>query len=75
MGHRGRARQLIFGDDHVGGAALEPRQHLERIGPGLLLAQIDAGDVFGARPQPSTGTSMLRPPSRVCGSSGVVPGE
>ena len=40
-------RQIVFGDDHMGGLAGEPRQGLERIAPGVVLAQVDAGEPFG----------------------------
>src|SRR5215216_4144548 len=39
------ARQVVFRDDDAVGAAGEPRQCLELIGPGLL-AQIDGGEIF-----------------------------
>ena len=38
----GLARQVVFGDDHAGGAAARTRQRLERIVPLRLRAQIDA---------------------------------
>src|ERR1043166_1376945 len=40
-------RQVVFGDDHLGGLALEPRLGLELVIPVLTLAQVDAGHPFG----------------------------
>ena len=41
--HRPFARQVVFGDDHLGGAALGARQGLERIFDRLGIAEADAG--------------------------------
>ena len=43
-------RQVVFGDDHTRGLAGEPRLGLQRERPGLLLAQIDAGEPFRGLP-------------------------
>ena len=43
----GLTRQIVFGDDDVGGAALGPRQGLQLIGPGRSAAQIDRGQIGG----------------------------
>jgi hypothetical protein len=39
--HRLLARQIIFGDDHMGRPPLRPRQGLERIFPAIARAQAD----------------------------------
>ena len=43
------SRQIVFGDDHAGRPSGRARQGLERIGPGLLAAEIDRGEVIGQR--------------------------
>jgi hypothetical protein len=42
------ARQVVLGDDHLGGASGRARQRLERIIPGRVFAQIDRGQKLGA---------------------------
>jgi len=42
------ARQIVFGDDHLGGPPGGARQGLERIFPGRVFAQVDRGHEFGA---------------------------
>ena len=76
-----RIRQIVFGDDDMGGFAGEPRQGLERIVPGVLLAQIDAGEPFGgllcASPRPMI-CATASPTSR-CGlqrrAAGIIAGH
>ena len=41
------ARQVVFGDDDAGRAALQPRQRLEREVQGLRVAQVNAGEIVG----------------------------
>ena len=43
------AGQIVFGDDHARGAALWPRQCLERIVPNLVLAEIDRRQILRHR--------------------------
>src|SRR5262249_22660552 len=43
----GRARQLVFGVDDLGGAALRTRQRLELVFPGGAFAEIDAAQELG----------------------------
>ena len=43
----GLARQVVFGDDDVGGAALGPRQGLQRVRPGRPAAQIHRRQIGG----------------------------
>ena len=47
MRRDGFARQLIFGDDDVGGAAFGPRQRLQFVRPRRTAAQIDGREISG----------------------------
>src|SRR6185503_10530553 len=55
-----RAWQVVLGEDHAGGLALEPRLGLQGEGPGLLLAQVDAGEPFCSLPAAAAALDVAR---------------
>src|SRR5207237_9999118 len=55
-----RIRQVVFRDDHAGRPAREPRLGLQRVSPGLLLAQVDAREPFRGLPATPAALDVAR---------------